>query len=114
MWKIVNTIIVKETAFQKGLKRANFNDFDIYSNDTYFDFSLFLKTLIHFPRVNKEALIFPASLSLSPSLCVFMLRSEPARSHKDNLNQPPPKKVTVKFFKMLQNNYRLNSFQLTH
>jgi hypothetical protein len=77
------------------LKNSNVESLNITCNmlnNTNFDFSLFFKTFIHFPRVNKEVLIFPASLNRSPSFCVFTLRSEPARSHKDNQNQPKRKK----------------------
>ena len=40
---------------------------------------------MHFPRMSRELLIFPASFSLSPNVFVLLHLSEPARSHRENL-----------------------------
>lgn len=40
---------------------------------------------MHFPRMSSEVLMFPASFSLSPAVWVLVHLSEPARSHRENL-----------------------------
>lgn len=40
---------------------------------------------MHFPRMSSELLMLPASFSLSPIVLVLLQRSEPARSHSENL-----------------------------
>lgn len=42
-------------------------------------------SLMHLPNVKRDALIFPASLCLSPIVFAFLLRSEPAKSQNDML-----------------------------
>lgn len=46
---------------------------------------LFLSALMHFPRLSREVLMFPASFSRSPLFCVLAHRSDPARSHSASL-----------------------------
>lgn len=41
---------------------------------------------MHFPKVNSDVLIFPASFKRSPLFWVFAQRSDPARSHRDSLD----------------------------
>lgn len=43
------------------------------------------RALIHFPKMSSEVLMFPASFRRSPIFWVFAHRSEPARSHRHNL-----------------------------
>lgn len=40
---------------------------------------------MHFPKMSRELFMFPASFSLSPNVLVLLHRSEPARSHRENL-----------------------------
>lgn len=42
---------------------------------------------MHFPRVSSEVLMLPASFSLSPNVLVLLHLSEPARSHRENLQR---------------------------
>ena len=52
---------------------------------TYLTCWLCRSILIHLPRVSSDVLIFPASFKRSPTFWVLAHRSEPARSHKDSL-----------------------------
>lgn len=54
-------------------------------NDIYLACWLFLSALMHFPRLSREVLMLPASLSRSPLFWVLAQRSDPARSHSDSL-----------------------------
>lgn len=54
--------------------------------DSYLAFWLSLMAWMHFPSVSSELLMFPASFSLSPVLCVREHLSDPARSHSASLN----------------------------
>lgn len=40
---------------------------------------------MHLPRISRELLMFPASFSRSPKVLALLQRSEPARSHRENL-----------------------------
>ncbi len=51
----------------------------------YLAWWLFLSALMHFPRLSIEVLMFPASFSRSPLVCVLAHRSDPARSHSASL-----------------------------
>lgn len=42
---------------------------------------------MHFPKVNSDVLMFPASFKRSPRFWVFAHRSDPAKSHRDNLDK---------------------------
>lgn len=42
---------------------------------------------MHFPRVSSEVLMLPASFSRSPNVLVLLHLSEPARSHRENLQR---------------------------
>lgn len=46
---------------------------------------LLRRAVMHFPRMSRELLMFPASFSLSPNVLVLLHLSEPARSHRENL-----------------------------
>ena len=39
------------------------------------------------PKVIRDVLMFPASLSLSPLFLVLVYLSDPAKSHSDNLQE---------------------------
>lgn len=56
-----------------------------YTKFAYFDCWFSRIALMHFPRVRRELLMFPASFSLSPVFWVREQRSDPARSHRASL-----------------------------
>lgn len=50
---------------------------------------------MHFPRMSSELLMFPASFSRSPMVLALLQRSEPARSHRENLRTKQAHKPTL-------------------
>lgn len=42
---------------------------------------------MHFPKISRELLMFPASFRRSPKVLVLLHRSEPARSHRESLKR---------------------------
>lgn len=42
---------------------------------------------MHFPKISRELFMFPASFSRSPIVLVLLHLSEPARSHRENLEE---------------------------
>lgn len=57
------------------------------SSRSYRSVWLWRRAVMHFPRMSREVLMFPASFSLSPTVWVLVHLSEPARSHRENLQR---------------------------
>lgn len=63
----------------------------------YLSGPLLRSAVIHFPKISRELLMLPASLSLSPKVFVLLHLSEPARSQRENLREKKHKQKNHSF-----------------